>query len=83
MIAYRLKDHWSGTERLPAHGFGRDAMSSPEELTLVVGRGLRPTLLFLYVVYLVGLAPTSRREQVRTKPDRRFGRASFYRRSEP
>jgi hypothetical protein len=38
-------------------------MSSPEELTFVVGRWLRPIAVLLHVVRWLGLAPTSSREQ--------------------
>lgn len=41
-------------------------MSSPEELTFVVGRWLRPLVVLLHVVRWLGLAPTSSREQQRT-----------------
>ena len=39
------------------------AMSSPEELTFVVGRWLRPIVAVLHVVRRLGLWPTSSREQ--------------------
>jgi hypothetical protein len=39
------------------------AMSSPGELTFVVGRGLRPMVVLLDVVRRIGLWPTSSREQ--------------------
>ena len=45
---------------------GRDRMSSPEELTFVVGRWLRPIVVFLHVVRRLGLMPTSSREQQST-----------------
>ncbi|ERF81116.1 hypothetical protein JQ559_33245 [Bradyrhizobium viridifuturi] len=38
-------------------------MSSAEELTLVVGRWLRPIIMLLYVVRRLGLMTTSSREQ--------------------
>jgi len=38
-------------------------MSSPEELTFVVGRWLPPIVVFLHVVRWLGLVPTSSREQ--------------------
>ncbi|WP_210184679.1 hypothetical protein [Bradyrhizobium sp. LMTR 3] len=38
-------------------------MSSPEELTFVVGRWLRPIAAVLYVVRLAEWRPTSSREQ--------------------
>jgi hypothetical protein len=38
-------------------------MSSPEELTLVVGRWLRPVVMVLYVVRWLEWRPTSSREQ--------------------
>ena len=38
-------------------------MSSPEELTFVVGRWLRPIIAVLYVVRRLGFWPTSSREQ--------------------
>jgi hypothetical protein len=41
-------------------------MSSPEELTFVVGRWLRPIVVFLHVVRRLGLASTSSREQEST-----------------
>jgi hypothetical protein len=42
------------------------SMSSPEELTLVVGRWLRPVVFVLDVVRRFKPAPTSSREQVST-----------------
>jgi len=41
-------------------------MSSPEELTLVVGRWLRPIVAVLHVVRSLRPSPTSSREQVST-----------------
>jgi hypothetical protein len=41
-------------------------MSSPEELTFVVGRWLRPIVVFLHVVRRLGLMPTSSGEQQST-----------------
>jgi hypothetical protein len=41
-------------------------MSSPEELTFVVGRWLRPIVVALDVVRRLGLRTTSSREQRRT-----------------
>jgi hypothetical protein len=41
-------------------------MSSPEELTFVFGRWLRPLALVLDIVRWFRSAPTSSREQVRT-----------------
>jgi hypothetical protein len=41
-------------------------MSSPEELTFVVGRWLRPVVLMLDVVRRLKVGPTSSREQVST-----------------
>ena len=38
-------------------------MSSPEELTFVVGRWLWPVVVILYVGRLLGFWPTSSREQ--------------------
>jgi mannose-6-phosphate isomerase-like protein (cupin superfamily) len=38
-------------------------MSSPAELTFVVGRWLRPIVMLLHVVRRLGLGPTSSREQ--------------------
>ncbi|UPJ47577.1 hypothetical protein IVB30_30535 [Bradyrhizobium sp. 200] len=57
-------------------------MSSPEELTFVFGRWLRPIVVVLDVVRRLGLRTTSSREQRRTAPNQRFGRDSFQRRSE-
>ena len=45
-------------------------MSSPEELTFVVGRWLRPIMLVLDVVRRLGLWPTSSREQGSTALNR-------------
>jgi hypothetical protein len=45
-------------------------MSSPEELTFVVGRWLRPIIVLLDVVRRMRAAPTSSREQVSTTPNR-------------
>jgi hypothetical protein len=47
---------------------GSDAMSSPEELTFVVGRWLRPVVLVLDVVRRLKAVATSSREQVSTAP---------------
>jgi hypothetical protein len=44
-------------------------MSSPEELTLVVGRWLRPIIAVLDVVRRLKAAPISSREQVSTVPN--------------
>ncbi|WP_171577476.1 hypothetical protein [Bradyrhizobium australiense] len=41
-------------------------MSSPEELTFVVGRWLRPIVVVLDVVRRLGWRPVSSREQERT-----------------
>jgi hypothetical protein len=57
-------------------------MSSPEELTFVLGRWLRPIVAMLDLVRRLGLRPTSSREQRSTVPNQRFGRDSFHRRSE-
>jgi hypothetical protein len=43
-------------------------MWSPEELTFVVGRGLRRVMLLLDVVRRFTGAPTSSREQMSTEP---------------
>ena len=45
-------------------------MSSPEELTFVIGRFLRPLEVLLDVVRRFKPAPTSSREQGRTALDR-------------
>lgn len=45
-------------------------MSSPEELTFVLGRWLRPIIAMLDLVRLIRGAPTSSREQVSTAPNR-------------
>jgi len=45
-------------------------MTSPEELTFVVGRWLRPIAIVLYVVRCLGWRPTSSREQGSTALDR-------------
>jgi hypothetical protein len=45
-------------------------MSSPEELTFVVGRWLRPIAVVLHVVRRLGLMPTASREHGSTAPDR-------------
>jgi len=42
------------------------AMSSPEELTFVIGRWLRPIVLMLHVVRRLRAWPTYSREQGRT-----------------
>lgn len=46
------------------------SMSSPEELTFVLGRWLRPIIAMLDLVRLIRGAPTSSREQVSTAPNR-------------
>jgi len=45
-------------------------MSSPEELTLVLGRWLRPIVVVLHVVRRLTFQPISSREQGSTAPDR-------------
>jgi hypothetical protein len=45
-------------------------MSSPEELTFVIGRWLRPILVVLDVVHRLRAAPISSREQASTTPNR-------------
>lgn len=45
-------------------------MSSPEELTFVVGRWLRPLAFVLDVVRRFRMVPTSSREQVSTEANR-------------
>jgi hypothetical protein len=45
-------------------------MSSPEELTFVVGRVLRSVVAVLDVVRRIGHRPTSSREQASTEPGR-------------
>jgi hypothetical protein len=45
------------------------AMSSPEELTFVVGRWLRPIVVVLDVVRRLGSWTTSSREQQSTAPN--------------
>jgi hypothetical protein len=49
---------------------GSSAMSSPEELTFVVGRVLRSVVAVLDVVRRIGPRPTSSREQRSTVPGR-------------
>ncbi|WLA85290.1 hypothetical protein [Bradyrhizobium elkanii] len=44
-------------------------MSSAEELTFVIGRWLRPSVMLLYVVRSLGLMTTSSREQRGTPLD--------------
>jgi hypothetical protein len=44
-------------------------MSSPEELTYVVGRWLRPIVAVLHVVRSLSFQPISSREQRRTAPN--------------
>ncbi|MBV9458389.1 MAG: hypothetical protein JO141_12850 [Bradyrhizobium sp.] len=44
-------------------------MSSPEELTFLVGRWLGPIVFVLDVVRRLKVTPTSSREQVSTKPN--------------
>jgi hypothetical protein len=48
---------------------GGDPMSSPEELTLVIGRWLRPIVAVLHVVRRLTFQPTSSREQRSTTPN--------------
>jgi hypothetical protein len=43
-------------------------MSSPEELTFVVGRWLPPIVVVLHLVHRLKAAPISSREQVSTAP---------------
>jgi hypothetical protein len=45
-------------------------MSSPEELTFVIGRWLRPIIFVLDVVRRVRAVTISSREQVSTPPNR-------------
>jgi hypothetical protein len=44
-------------------------MSSPEELTFVIGRWLQPIIFVLDVVRRIRPAPRSSREQVSTAPN--------------
>jgi hypothetical protein len=44
-------------------------MSSPEELTFVIGRWLQPIIFVLDVVRRIRPAPRSSREQQRTAPN--------------
>jgi hypothetical protein len=44
------------------------AMSSPEELTFVIGRWLRPIVAVLHVVRRITFQPISSREQRSTAP---------------
>ena len=48
---------------------GGDAMSSPEELTFVLGRWLRPIVAVLHVVRRLTFQPISSREQGSTAPN--------------
>ncbi|CAN7731636.1 hypothetical protein LJR220_001862 [Bradyrhizobium sp. LjRoot220] len=48
---------------------GGDAMSSPEELTFVVGRWMWPIMAVLHVVRRLTFQPTSSREQGSTAPN--------------
>ena len=57
----------SGGQRAAAHPLEVTDMSSPEELTFVVGRWLRPLAFVLDVVRRFKSAPTSSREQVSTE----------------
>lgn len=43
-------------------------MSSPEELTLIIGRWLRPIVAVLHVVRRLTFQPISSREQGSTSP---------------
>ncbi|SHG10135.1 hypothetical protein SAMN05444169_0538 [Bradyrhizobium erythrophlei] len=45
-------------------------MSSPEELTFVVGCWLRPIAVVLDVARRIGVVPISSREQASTEPGR-------------
>lgn len=45
-------------------------MSSPEELTFVIGRWLRPIVVVLYVVRRITFQPISSREQESTALNR-------------
>ncbi|MES2194334.1 MAG: hypothetical protein V4517_07945 [Pseudomonadota bacterium] len=45
-------------------------MSSPEELTFVLGRWLRPIVVVLHVVRRITFQPISSREQASTAPNR-------------
>ena len=45
-------------------------MTSPEELTFVLGRWLRPIVVVLHVVRRITFQPTSSREQESTGPNR-------------
>jgi hypothetical protein len=58
-----------GRQGAAAHAVELTAVSSPEELTFVFGRWLRPIAVVLYVVRRLGWRPTSSREQERTAPN--------------
>lgn len=49
---------------------GSSAMSSPEELTFVIGRWVRPIVIVLHVVRRITFQPISSREQESTTPIR-------------
>ena len=48
---------------------GSSAMSSPEELTFVLGRWLRPIVAVLHVVRRITFQPISSREQDEYRPE--------------
>ena len=60
----------TAVNKLPPKLLEGTDMTSPEELTFVVGRWLRPVMLVLDVVRRLGLWPTSSREQGSTALNR-------------
>jgi hypothetical protein len=81
---FKTVDMPPATDKVPpVTPWKQGELSSPEELTFVVGRLLRSIALVLDAVRRFGLRPISSREHGSTGLDRRFGRASFRARSEP
>jgi hypothetical protein len=68
--------YFAAVDRPPAAGKvppvtpRKQARSSPEELTFVVGRWLRTIVFVLDMVHRLQAAPISSREQMSTLPDR-------------
>jgi hypothetical protein len=58
------------TDGVPPVRRGSKPMSSPEQLTFVVGRRLREIVFVLDMVHRLKAVPISSRERVSTLPDR-------------
>ena len=73
VICHLVKDNSvmpPATDKVPSVTPGGSGMSSPEELTFVIGRWLRPIAVVLDVARRIRVVPISSREQASTEPHR-------------